>query len=344
MNFIRKILNRLRCYKANLIFAKRLVCIPWKKKIILVGTPEYNNAGDSILVTAALKLYSDMLKKFKAVEITKSEYYRYKNTIKLCLSKRDIITFQPGGNMGNVWIDEENCRRDVIQSFPDNKIISMPQTIYYEEDSKGQKSLEDSKVIYGEHTNLIIAAREKVSYNLMKAYYPNNKVILIPDMALYLDAYRSDKKREGILLCLRHDGEKLITEEDEIKIKNALYNKPYSYMDMYSKENPDRFNRRSIVKEKLDEFTKAELVITDRLHGMICCALTETPCVIMSNNNHKVKGVYEWIKDLEYIEFIDNVEELSAAIENVMAVKDRHYSNERFKPYFEQIVKAIDEV
>lgn len=339
-----KIKQRLKPYIENIKYAKQFICRPRQKRILLIGTPEYNNVGDSLLTLASLRLVKDYFKNNKIIEITKSEYYRYKSTIKRCISLKDIVMFQPGGNMGNVWIVEEDCRRDVIKAFPNNKIIVLPQTINYEDNENGRKSLKESQEIYSSHNKLVLAAREKKSYEIMKECYKKTKVIITPDIALYLDEYISDNIRNGVLLCLRNDSEKNRTDYDDKVIIDTLKNRDYTYMDMYSKSNPDKFNRVEICKLKLDEFTKAEFVITDRLHGMICCALTGTPCVVLSNNHHKVKGVYEWIKDLEYIKYIDSINELEAAIDKVTSAADRTYSNEKFIPYFEQIIKEIEDV
>ena len=51
--------------------------------------------------------------------------------------------------------------------------------------------------------------------------------------------------------------------------------------------------RKSVIVNKLKEFAGAQLVITDRLHGMVFCYLTNTPCIVFSNYNHKVLGTYE---------------------------------------------------
>lgn len=58
---------------------------------------------------------------------------------------------------------------------------------------------------------------------------------------------------------------------------------------------------------KFKDFQKSKLVITDRLHGMVFCAISGTPCIAFSNYNHKVKGTYDWIKDLDYIKYVDNI-------------------------------------
>ncbi|MFB8735822.1 polysaccharide pyruvyl transferase family protein [Bacillus sp. SL00103] len=35
-------------------------------------------------------------------------------------------------------------------------------------------------------------------------------------------------------------------------------------------------------------YVKAQVVVTDRLHGMIFCAITKTPCVVLRSFDHKV--------------------------------------------------------
>ena len=49
-------------------------------------------------------------------------------------------------------------------------------------------------------------------------------------------------------------------------------------MDDYCKEN-----REQLLKQKIEEFQSAELVITDRLHGMIFSVITGTPCIAFDN-------------------------------------------------------------
>ena len=57
-----------------------------------------------------------------------------------------------------------------------------------------------------------------------------------------------------------------------------------------------------IFHTKRDKFSKAELVITDRLHGMIFSVITKTPCLVFDNKNHKISETYTaWLKDCNYI-------------------------------------------
>ena len=55
--------------------------------------------------------------------------------------------------------------------------------------------------------------------------------------------------------------------------------------------------RQKELNKLLNLFCNSKLVITDRLHGMILCAITNTPCLALDNRNGKVSGVYEkWLK------------------------------------------------
>jgi len=340
-----KIKNSLKrillSYYEDLIFAKQFLGISNKYRIILVGTPEHVNVGDSILTIASKKYFVDYFPNHKVIELTLSDYNRFRKVIQLLTNRRDVFCCQPGGNMGNIWFESEKNRRDVLVNFKNNKVIFLPQTIDYDKTNAGIMSLKDSQNIYSKHKKLVIFAREKKSFELMKEYYPKNKVFLCPDLALFLDSYTKDNVRDTVLLCLRRDLEKNLSEEDEKRLIGFLGGRNYAYMDMYSDKIPNKENREGIVADKLVEFSKAEFVITDRLHGMLSCVLTQTPCVVMSNNNHKVRGVYEWIKDIPYIQFIERIDEIPMAIEKVLSVPDRKYNSSLLKPYFLQIEKEI---
>ena len=48
-----------------------------------------------------------------------------------------------------------------------------------------------------------------------------------------------------------------------------------------------------------DEFgISKKLVITDRLHGAISCAISSTPCIVLPNCYHKIKSFMSWMRDL----------------------------------------------
>lgn len=304
------------------------------KQYILFGVPTHGNIGDHAILVAEHQFLSDIGVQ-SVFDIPIEMQNILINTLKKHIKKDDVIMITGGGFIGSQWLEEENMVRQVLKSFSNNKTIIFPSTIYYKNDEDGQKELNIDKSIYEEHKNLVICARENVTYKWLRETYPNIKSLLTPDIVLYLKTNDKKNKREKIaLLCLRKDAEKSINDENTVNI-DKIVSKYYKikYTDTVVKKRITEKNREEELKEKLEEFSNAELIITDRLHGMIFAAITETPCIAIGNYNYKVKGVYEWIKNLEYVEFIDNLDLLDEKIKQVLECKDKAYSDEIREEY-----------
>ena len=108
----------------------------------------------------------------------------------------------------------------------------------------------------------------------------------------------------------------------------------------YDVSKEDRFSE---IESKLTQYFSTSLVITDRLHGMVCAAITGTPCIAFSNYNHKIKSTYEWIRHLPYIRFANNVDEAIALIPELLAMKECKYDDAPLRPYFEELKNIIAE-
>jgi pyruvyl transferase EpsI len=193
---------------------------------------------------------------------------------------------------------DENLRRDIIVYSKDNPMLIFPQTIYFTPDEKGEEETKKSKNVYNGNKKLCIAAREQVSFELMKKLYPDARIMLVPDIVLSTtkDTYGiKTKNRRGVMLCMRSDVERSIVDNEFQSIVDYIKELQLSFYstDMHSEHIVTKENRYNDVKEKMEEFSRSKLVITDRLHGMIFAAITETPCIVFSNYNHKVKGTYE---------------------------------------------------
>jgi pyruvyl transferase EpsI len=101
-------------------------------------------------------------------------------------------------------------------------------------------------------------------------------------------------------------------------------------------------SRISEIRTKCSEIAGAKIFITDRLHGMIFAALTGTPCIIFHNYNQKIKGVYEWIRELPYIRLINDVSELESNLEQLINNKCKFkFSEELLEKYYEPLYEAL---
>ncbi len=312
-----------------------------RTNIFLLGTPLHGNLGDSAIVLAESNFLHSLNKKF--TELTFHDVFElYFRAFNMIVRKKDTLLFHGGGNMGNIWFAEEYNRRRLIKKHPDNRIIIFPQTIFYSDSKDGEKHKNESVAIYN-RKNITLVAREKISYQIMKDIYPEANVLLVPDMVLSMAPIKFEQTRSGILLCMRRDFEKRISTADENRLINAIstLDIPVTYTDTVIDEYVTVVNRDSKVYLKLKEIASAKLVITDRLHGMIFSTITETPCIVLANNNHKVKGTYDWISYLDYVNYVETIDEAIALIPEMVKMNQCSFDNTKLQPFFDRLREEL---
>ena len=237
----------------------------------------------------------------------------------------DIITTVGGGNMGDLYTSIELYRQLIIEYFNKNKIISFPQTVDFSDNHSGKKALKKATKTYAKHPDLTLVAREQKSFDFYKEHYKNN-VLKTPDIVLSLNQSLPKYERIGVLICLRDDKEKKLTEKEEEAV-NGLLNSEFKSIRKRDTHvggfGLSLKNRVSKLKLIWDDFKRAELVVTDRLHGMIFCYITGTPVVVFLNNNHKIKSSYFWINSAPHVVLVENfsIENMKKAINKVKGVE-----------------------
>lgn len=312
---------------------------------IIFGTPLHGNLGDHAIIYSEIYfLRKNGIKNIFEVSTYEDEICFDYICKKLKKDARIFVT--GGGSIGSQWIEEEKFIRKVIKSFPDNKIVIFPQTVYYSDDEKGKKELEISKKIYNEHKMLSLCLREKVSYEFCKSNFQNINLVLVPDivLCLYGKKFKQVNRKDDILICFRHDAEKKMSNKEFENVTSIL--RKYGdlvYTDTVVKKVIYPFTRKKFLFDKLTEFSRSKLVVTDRLHGMIFAAITKTPCIVFSNYNHKVKGVYSWIKDLNYIVYMEDEDELEEKANSLLKLYEKDFNTINLEIKFNDLEKLIKE-
>lgn len=345
MSGFRTIYENLKRYR-HIIKLWYYLKFPVKDKVILLGTPEHNNIGDSAIVIAEINLFKTFFPNSNVKEITFDEYEIYRNKIRKYASKSNLIICHGGGNIGNIWRGLEENRYKVLSDFPQTPTIIMPQTVYFTDEEDGKIAIEKSKTFYDKAKQLTITAREKTSYDILNTLYTTPQKLLTPDVVLSTtmrDYGISAGKRMGGLLVFRNDKERAMTDSSREFVISWLNRKGINYRitDMYSDEPVSKKNRKMLVKNKMQEFANAEFVITDRLHGMIFSAISGTPCIALDNNHHKVKGTYEWISNLPYIKYVDNIDKINLYLPELVKMQSCCYDNKAIIENFEPLIKEI---
>ena len=321
---LHRILNKASRLKNEIVFSNYLKkTFKNNKSVFLLGTPTHCNIGDAAIAQAEINFIKS--NGYKTTEITVNEWKKYKKIIKKKIKNRTIL-LHGGGNFGNLWPTEESVRRDIITSFPNNHFILLPQTFYLTK-SFSNEDLAEMQNIYN-RTQFSLFAREKMSFGKMTNLFPLADCFLTPDIVLYeTNKHYYDvsnvKKTIDILMILRSDREGLLDYDDYCSIKKMLEEEKYSYRfsDMlHYSATINKSERKTVVLEKLKEFASSRVVITDRLHGMIFAYLANVPCIVLQNNNYKIIGVYDWIKDSGNIFLADKPSDLKELIKSALAL------------------------
>lgn len=307
--------------------------------VFFVLSPTHGNMGDHAIAKAVTDMLGALSIDYK--EVTTSDLSFLKRYRRMGTMDGHVILVNGGGNLGTLWPDVEALFRNIIQRNPHSPILCLPNTFYYEDSAYGREELKQSQEIYNAHPMLTLCARERISYEAMLPLY--RKVILVPDMVLSINACMAGIYRKGCMICLRRDREKTITEAQQERLQEQLlrlFGSDIRWSDMnIDKSVPVSF-RTTALEEKLNEFRSAELVVTDRLHGMIFAAITGTPCIVINSKSPKVRGCYEWIKNLDYIRFADNIEQLEDLYRQIPSGPHR-YDNSHLLPYYEELKDLI---
>ena len=106
----------------------------------------------------------------------------------------------------------------------------------------------------------------------------------------------------------------------------------------FLEQNGYMWTKQNVEKLLKNSFGNRKLIITDRLHGMIFSAITNTPCIALANSTGKVKGVYDWIrKDNNYIYFADSIDEIEKILTEVDITKKNKYNSSKIKEEINKI-------
>lgn len=295
-----------------------------KMRIWFLDAPAYGNVGDQAIAYGIRRFCKTVFPNAEIVEFQEDNVIRYLSWLKKSVKPSSIIVLQGGGNLGNLYPRYEFIRRTIIRSFPKNKIIIFPQTLYFSNDKSGEYEAIMARKVYGINKRLIVFARDSKSYNKMKKIFPETSIELCPDIVFSLNGLVSCQKRNGIGVCMRNDKEKVISSKQTEKIieKITESNEEKRMFDTVTDvEYPvTGKHRERFVLDKLREFAACKMVVTDRLHGMIFSYITSTPCVAVANSTGKSYYTYiDWLSASRNVFFVQNTEDDITKPQNVIS-------------------------
>lgn len=305
------------------------------KRLFILNVPEHGNLGDQAIYISEQKWCEDYLKNYKVYPITHNETTCAKDIIKNKMTNGDIIALHGGGYIGSIWPKEHQVFIEVLKYFKNEKIVVFPQTVFIS--NADSQLTREMKEVIEDCKDITIFTRDKKSYDIMTSHIMSeDDCLYVPDIVTYMKLPLREFDRDGILMCLRSDKEKVDTPHiQEIERYAEINGIRVDYTDTVIPKKVHEDQCVNEVTAKLEEFKKYQLVVTDRLHGMIFATVSSTPCIAFDNISKKVSGVYDdWIRPLDYIRCMEDNFHMKE-VEQLLSKKDSEYSNKYLVNYYE---------
>jgi len=281
----------------------------------LLEVPYYTNIGDTLIWQGELDYLSTFPYKNKGMFALESFKYP-------AISEKDLIIFQGGGNFGDLWTKHHDFKMSVVEHYPNNEFLFMPQTVYFQEESN-MKACAEFLAKY----NVTICARDQYSYDLLKANF-KNRILLVPDMAFCMNMKRLDRKYNAIkpLLLKRIDPELKTTEalsqyeqcDMDLSDWPTMYDGGRMTRWMYkSKSHPRKapwmadiycqwIYRPYLIYTGVKFLRSHTEIYTTRLHGAILAVLLGMKTTFIDNSYGKNSQFYNtWLSDCNIIKMVD---------------------------------------
>lgn len=340
--------NRNKCLAIGAI--KKLLEVDiTQKRIWYFCVPTHSNLGDQAQACCIEKYFRKFFSDHIVFKLSNNAFDFYEEKILMILKEKiketDLIFFQSGYTFTGIH-PYENMHRKIVENFPYNKIVFLPQTVKF----KNQKILENVQNFYGKYDNIYFFARDKISYDIYKSIFPEHRnVHCFPDIVTTeIGNYDfNNNERNGILLCVRNDVEKLYSFQEISLFKEKLQKiAKVSLSDTNSetKENSLKEYWKKI-EETIDDYAQYQVIITDRYHGTIFALIANTPVIILKTTDHKVVTGADWFEGVyeDYVYVVNDLEEASQVAQQIVTGFEYRKLPSYFKEKYYDRLKDIIE-
>jgi pyruvyl transferase EpsO len=167
--------------------------------LVLVDCPYHANVGDSLIWEGELAF-------FRESGLRLLGYGSVHTWLFPRLDPRTVVLLHGGGSFGDLWRQAQEFRLKVFETYPDNPIVILPQSVHYDDEATMRA---DARAM-ARHRRLTICARDTASEKILRENF-DNEVVLVPDMAFCVPPEslvpREVRRAEGALLIRRADRE-----------------------------------------------------------------------------------------------------------------------------------------
>lgn len=331
VKYIYRILSKRKCFR----------------RIYIFGSPFHTNLGDQAQTYCIEKWAGENIPDSEI--ITMNSVSDFNILIIFLISKiakkQDIIICHSGYHFSERY-PQYKLYEQIVKSLKRNPVIIFPQTVNF----KNMKEALRVGKAFDRHPDCLLMCRDLHSYDLAKKIFKRTKLLLYPDIVTSLiGTYNFNlDKRDNILFCIRNDSESYYGRDKIVEFMKRFSPIKTVLSDTYSNIPYSTLikNRRKILNETFEKFSRYKLIITDRYHGTIFSLISNTPAIVLGTNDHKLESGVKWFPDDEfkgYLYFAKDLEEAFVIAQRILKKPPSRKLTAYFKQkYYDQLLKKLN--
>jgi len=337
---------------------RALSVLPRYDSCAFLGYPYSPNVGDHLVWLGAVSYLRDVL----GAKIAYVSGCHNFSEARLRREAPDAPIFlMGGGNVGDLYPYYEDFRERIIAKHHDRPIIIFPQSIYFRHMKNLEKTAEifnhhpDLTFFVRENESEKIARQFFHRCRIVKAPDISFQLAGSPDLRI------SSPKKNSILYLSRYGGPEfcgdfktsalglpqvtlrdwagsgltfrsfyaLLHREGKGPYYNILSLMKRAGWSLWPRVEALRIGRKplddhseGLLRQAVRQVGRYRLVITDRLHGHVLCALLGIPHVILPVAYYKNESFYQtWTSQLPLCRFVNDVSGVQAAVEDLLGTR-----------------------
>lgn len=236
----------------------------------------------------------------------------------------DVFLLHGGGNLGDLWEPYQTFRESILERYPDNQVIFLPQTVHFQSRERETQSVGKMAA----HRNLHVFARDYVSLDRLRkgglsrvspapdmahSLFGVLKATSAADVGSALTLIRADKEASqppttlgsaagaavdwdrGTIAPFRRRAHPFV-----LRAVKAIgrYTRPLDAHGLWY------WHRDGMIRDGVDLFSRYETIITNRLHALLLGLLLGKPVCAWDNSYGKLSAYYEaWLSDIPSLTF-----------------------------------------
>lgn len=319
-----------------------------KSRIFYLGVCRESNLGDMAQYSCIQKWLKENYPDFEVFEAGSglAEYPKFVQMLSDNIKDSDRVVFQSGYGVQDLGGNMNRMHKVIFKAMPSAKYLMLPNTIFF----KSEENKRITSKVYNSAKNMLFLARDEGSYEMAQEMFPDLRVKLFPDIVTtMIGDFHFIGRRNGVVICKRNDLEQFYSNDEWDILRQDLVNKGIS-VDITDTVIPVDYHKilkkkEEYVMNKIKDFARHEVAITDKLHGTILALSAGTPVIVIKTTDHKVVGGMKWLKQVypDYVYYADKLEDVLSIVLDIRRKKLNHSMSSYFKEEYYDKLKDIFE-